>query len=273
MNKKTNNSFSKRASSYDSQSFVQEDVNNRLLDRLNLIKHYKKDILEIGSGTGCLSQKLKQTYPSINLTSMDLSHEMLLIHKNKNPHAKCINAKAEYPPFKHEVFDTILSSLTLHWCEIDDSMFKKYHSLLKPEGLFLFSVAGPDTFKEFRKCPKEIYNKLRFNNFVDMHYYGDYLLNSNFKDPVVDNELITLEFSTFDKLLKSLRHTGTNISASNQNQTISKTEYKAIKSSLYCDSINAYELTYEIIFGYALKHPKTLDKSSKLIEIKEVKKD
>ena len=155
MNKKTNNSFSKRASSYDSQSFVQDDVNNRLLDRLNLIKHYKKDILEIGSGTGCLSQKLKQTYPSINLTSMDLSHEMLLIHKNKNPHAKCINAKAEYPPFKHEVFDTILSSLTLHWCEIDDSMFKKYHSLLKPEGLFLFSVAGPDTFKELENVQKK----------------------------------------------------------------------------------------------------------------------
>ena len=106
-----------------------------------------------------------------------------------------------------------------------------------------------------------------------MHHYGDYLFNSNFKDPVVDNEQITLEFSTFDKLLNSLRLTGTNIISSNQNQTISKSEYKIIKSSLYCESINAYELTYEIIFGYALKHPKTFDKASKFIEIKEVKKD
>ena len=273
MNNKISNSFSKRASSYDSQSFVQEDVNKRLLDRLNIIKHIKEDILEVGSGTGCLSQNLKQNYPSINLISMDLSHEMSLVHKNKNIHAKCITAEAEHPPFKDEVFDTILSSLTLHWCKTDESLFLKYHSLLKPGGLFLFSVAGPDTFREFRKCPKEIYNKLRFNSFVDMHHYGDYLLNSNFKDPVVDNEKITLEFSTFDKLLKSLRLTGTNIIESNQNRTISKSEYKTIKSSLYNERINAYELTYEIIFGYALKYPKTFDKPGKFVEIKEVKKD
>ena len=273
MKNNSNNSFSKRASSYDSQSYVQEDVNRRLLERLNLIKHNSLDTLEIGSGTGRLSEDLKQKYPSINLISMDLSHEMSMIHKHKNTKAKCITAKAEHPPFKEESFDTILTSLTLHWCEIDIILFKKYNELLKPGGLFLFSVAGPDTFKEFRKCPREIYNKLRFNSFIDMHHYGDYLLNSNFKDPVVDNEQITLEFSTFDKLLKSLRLTGTNIISSNNNPTISRPEYQAIKTSLYNEDVNAYELTYEIIFGYALKHPKTLDKTSKLIELKEVKKD
>ena len=44
-------SFSHKAYSYDSQSFVQQDVNKRLLSRLDLIKHTNKDILEIGSGT------------------------------------------------------------------------------------------------------------------------------------------------------------------------------------------------------------------------------
>ena len=40
-------SFSDKAYSYDSQSFVQKDVNKRLLSRLNLIIHTKRDILEI----------------------------------------------------------------------------------------------------------------------------------------------------------------------------------------------------------------------------------
>ena len=273
MKKNFNNSFSKRAKSYDSQSFVQEDVNERLLNRLNLIKHKKNFTLEVGSGTGNLSEKLKQKYPSMNLISMDLSYEMSKIHKYKNVSSKCVTAKAEYPPFKEEIFDTIISSLTLHWCDIDIELFKKYYNLLKADGLFLFSVAGPDTFKEFRKCPKEIYNKLRFNSFIDMHHYGDYLLNSNFKDPVVDNEQITLEFSSFDKLLRSLRLTGTNIILPNSNEAISKSEYKTIESSLYNKDSNSYELTYEIIFGYALKDAKTLDKTSKLIEIKDLKKD
>ena len=44
MNNKISNSFSKRASSYDSQSFVQEDVNKRLsgkvVTKISLLKNY-----------------------------------------------------------------------------------------------------------------------------------------------------------------------------------------------------------------------------------------
>ena len=266
-------SFSHKAYSYDSQSFVQKDVNKRLLNRLDLIMHTKKNILEIGSGTGNLSDELKKKYTKAKVVSLDLSHEMSKIHKSKNPNADCITAAGESPPFKGESFDTILSSLTLHWCKVDLDLFSSYSNLLKPEGLLLFTVAGPDTFKEFKKCPQEIYSKLRFNRFLDMHHYGDFMLSANFKDPVVDNELITLEFSSFEQLLKSLRLTGTNITNDNQAHQITKSEYKKIEESLYNKESNSFELTYEVIFGYALKHPKTLDKSSKFIQIKELKKE
>jgi malonyl-CoA O-methyltransferase len=266
-------SFSDKAYSYDSQSFVQKDVNKRLLSRLDLVKHSMKDILEIGSGTGALSSAIQKKYSKAKIVSLDLSHEMSKIHKLKNPNAICITAIGENPPFKKETFDTILSSLTLHWCKVDLNLFLKYTYLLKPEGLLLFTAAGPDTFREFKKCPQEIYNKLRFNRFLDMHHYGDFMLSANLKDPVVDSELITLEFSSLELLLKSLRFTGTNITSNEHSQHITKSEYNIIEQSLYNEQSNSFELTYEIIFGYALKHPKTLDKSSKLIEIKEVKKD
>ena len=266
-------SFSEKAYSYDSQSFVQKDVNKRLSNRLDFIKHTKKDILEIGSGTGNLSDALQKKYINAKVVSLDLSQEMSKIHKQKNPNAVCITAEGENPPFKDESFDTIVSSLTLHWCKIDPEIFTCFLNLLKPEGLLLFSVAGPDTFKEFKKCPQEIYNKLRFNRFLDMHHYGDFMLSANFKDPVVDNELITLEFSSFEQLLKSLRLTGTNVTNDCHNQQITKSEYKIVEQSLYSKESNAFELTYEVIFGYALKHPKTLDKPGKYIRIKELKKE
>ena len=44
------NPFSNKASSYDKHSFIQKEVNNRLLSRLDLIKHDKLNVLEIGSG-------------------------------------------------------------------------------------------------------------------------------------------------------------------------------------------------------------------------------
>ncbi len=266
------NPFSKKATTYDTHSFIQKEVNNRLLNRLDLIKHDKSNILEIGSGTGKLSQDLEQKYPDVNVISMDLSHEMSQVHKKKNYNAKCIVGDAENPPFQLSTFDTLLSSLTLHWCNIDSNLFLKFSNLLIPNGLLLFSVAGPDTFKEFKKCPPDIYEKLRFNRYLDMHHYGDFLLHSDFKDPVVDNEQITVEFSTFSKLMKSIRLTGTNITDSTNRAHISKAEYNIIKSCLYNDASSSFELTYDIIFGYALKPAKTLNKSGKLIKIKEIKK-
>ena len=72
------NPFSNKASSYDKHSFIQKEVNNRLLSRLDLIKHDKLNVLEIGSGTGYLSQDLQQKHPHVNIISMDLSYDCLL---------------------------------------------------------------------------------------------------------------------------------------------------------------------------------------------------
>ncbi len=105
-----------------------------------------------------------------------------------------------------------------------------------------------------------------------MHHYGDFLLQSDFRDPVMDNEQITIEFPTFSQLLDSIRLTGTNITDNLNRTHITKAEYNNIKSSLYNDSSNSFELTYDVIFGYALKPPKTPNKSGKLIKIKEIKK-
>ena len=144
---------------------------------------------------------------------------MLQVHRNKNHNAKCVVGHAENLPFKLSSFDTILSSLRFIGALLTQSYFL-ISNLLKPQGLLLFSVSGPDTFKEFKKCPPNILQKLRFNDFLDMHHYGDFLLNSNFKDPVVDNEQITLEFSSFNQLLKSIRLTGTNITESSNRARI-----------------------------------------------------
>ncbi len=267
------NSFSRRAQTYDSQSFIQTEVTKRLLKRLELIKHDKCDILDIGSGTGKLSLDIKKKYSSVNITCMDISYEMHQVHRQKEPKAKCIVGSAERLPFEQSSFDTILSSLTLHWCSVNSDLFKKISSLLMPHGLFLFSVVGPDTLKEFRKCPSEIYSKLRFNSYIDMHHYGDLMLAADFKDPVVDNEKITIEFSSFEQLLKSLRFSGTNLTSPSNKSYITKSEYLKIKECLYNESSKTFDITYDIIFGYALKPNKTLNKSGKFIEIKELKKE
>ena len=117
------NSFSRRAQTYDSQSFIQIEVNRRLLKRLELIKHDKSNILDIGSGTGKLSLDIKKKYSSTSVTCLDISYEMQQVHRQKEPMANCIVGSAERPPFEPSSFDTILSSLTLHWCSVSSDLF------------------------------------------------------------------------------------------------------------------------------------------------------
>lgn len=274
MKSKLIESFKNKAFTYDEYSYLQREVNSRLSSRLSLIKHSPEYILDIGSGTGELSLSLHNKFPNAHIYSSDICIEMLEIHKNKKDQSFKIVADAEALPFREDSFDTVLSSLTFHWCKIDEYFFSNFLKILKPGGLLLFSAAGPNTLREFRECSFDISSKLELNHFLDMHHYGDYLLKSAFDDPVVDSETIIVQFSSFNSLMDSLRKTGTNFCMSSHKRNfISKTEYKDIKSSTYNSDKNCYELTFEIIFGYAIKLPKNPIKPGNLIEIKEVKKE
>ena len=70
-------SFDKKASSYDKYSLIQDEVAQRLCDRLSNITIKPVSILDIGCGTGYLSDMLFKLYPHANITCLDISLNML----------------------------------------------------------------------------------------------------------------------------------------------------------------------------------------------------
>ena len=66
-------SFDKKASSYDKYSLVQDEVARRLCDRLSNITIKPMNILDIGCGTGYLSDLLFKLYPHANIKCLDIS--------------------------------------------------------------------------------------------------------------------------------------------------------------------------------------------------------
>ena len=49
---------------------------------------------------------------------------------------------------------------------------------------------------------------IRDRRFTDLHDYGDMLLECGFADPVMDAEVLTLTYTSFDDLLNDLRRSG-----------------------------------------------------------------
>jgi malonyl-CoA O-methyltransferase len=68
----------------------------------------------------------------------------------------------------------------------------------------MFSTLGPDSLKELRGAAGE----RRVHTFIDMHDLGDMLLATGFSAPVMDMELITLEYPGAGTLLDDLRGSG-----------------------------------------------------------------
>ena len=247
-------SFDAKSSSYDQYSFVQKEVSERMIQRLKFLKSKPLNILDIGCGTGYLSNLINQYLPNSNIVCMDFSYEMASQCKNKNIKLEPLVADAEYMPFKTSTFDLVISSFTLHWCQQIDKIFSDIFRILKNDGNFMFTTVGPDTLKELRDAYKLIDNYEHINTFDDMHTYGDILLSSGFHDPVMDIERLIIEYKNFNEVLQSLRKTGASTVIYNENKFTTKKSLKDLENHYKKSNKNGlFPVTYEMIYGVAWK--------------------
>ena len=270
--KRIRESFNRRADTYDNYAIIQKEVAGRIFDRLSGIKIQPKSILDLGCGTGFLTQKISALYPDAKIIPLDFSEEMLRICRSKVNKANPICADIENIPINESCFDLIISSLTFHWATDLYSIFLKIHELLKNDGCFLFSSIGPDTLFELRGALSKIDKQERVNRFIDMHHYGDALLKIGFSDPVVDNEKIIVEYRSFSDVLKSLKKIGANTVEKISKKRLSKNDFKTAQDAYNIDENSNYPVTYEVLYGLAWKKTPSNPKINEgVIPIKPIK--
>ena len=270
--KRIRESFNRRANTYDSYGIIQKEVADRVFDRLSAIKIQPNLILDLGCGTGFLTQKISALYPDAKIISLDFSEKMLRICRSKVNHTSPVCADIENIPIKESCFDLIISSLTFHWATDLYGTFLKTHQLLKNNGCFLFSSIGPDTLFELRAALNKVDSSERVNRFIDMHHYGDALLKIGFSDPVVDNEKIIVEYKSFSDVLKSLKKIGANTVEKVSDKKLSKNNYRTARDSYKMNKNTNYPVTYEVLYGLAWKKTPSNPKINEdVIPIKKIK--
>lgn len=99
-------------------------------------------ILDIGAGTGLLTEMVLQKYPSAHVELIDISSEMLQVAENRlkvYPNVIIINSDINDIPLKGNRYDAIVSSLAIHHLT-DNDKIKLYHKIfhgLKNNGIFI----------------------------------------------------------------------------------------------------------------------------------------
>lgn len=249
-------SFNKAASFYESHAFVQKEIGKRLLSRLDFLNLKFDTILDAGCGTGLLMQDLKKRFPKSLLIGIDIAQDMLKQAKKKKASflqkkSHLLHADIEKLPFKENQFDLVFSNLVLHWGDFNQCLSRLEH-VLKPGGMILFTLPGPDTLTELMSAFQRVDPFAHINHFNDMHDYGDLLQQHKFQNVVMDMEKITFEYTSLWQLLKDLKYTGVRNINPNRCQHLTPRSHFDKLIEAYPTIENKYPVTFEVIFGHAI---------------------
>lgn len=270
------NSFNKHAKNYEKVAIVQKEIGTRLLQRLDYLKFKPRRILDLGCGCGYFSVLLQNKYPDAEIFSLDIAFNMLkeTSAKAENINMRLINADAGQLPIKTDSFDLIFANQVIHWIEPINQILAEILRVLKVNGLLLFSTLGPVSLIELKNAWALVDNHEHVQNFLDMHHIGDILQQELFKDPVVDMEYITVQYPDAMRLIKNIKNQGVrNISQKRKRGLTTKGELEKLMTALPKTEDGKYPLTYEVIYGHALKSELQKNNEASFITIEQIKKN
>ena len=248
--------FSRSAETYDDVAVLQREIGSRMIERLDYIKLQPRVILDAGAGTGHCSGLLMQRYTKAKIISLDFALPLLTKAQHRGrwlrrPH--CLCGDFEQLPLADQSVDMVFSNAAIQWCNDLPAAFQEFMRVLKPNGLLMFSSFGPDTLKELRAAWAEVDDETHTSDFVDMHDIGDILVQSQYADPVMDAENLTLTYETVNGLVRDLKSLGAHNAMQQRNRGM-------MGKSRWQNMVQAYEqfridgrlpATYEVVYGHS----------------------
>jgi malonyl-CoA O-methyltransferase len=236
--------FERAAPTYTEAARLEAEVAARMLERLDYMKLAPRRILDAASGPP--GRALAKRYAGAQVLALDFSLGMLRAGKRsllrKNPLRVC--GDLEQLPLEAEAIDFTWCNMALHWLSDPLPALREFARVLSPEGLLMFSTLGPDTLKELRAAA----GASRVHAFTDMHDLGDMLVAAGFSAPVMDMEMIEIEYTKGKNLLADLRATGQTSARGDRARGLAGRRFaEALRARL------AAKATFEVVYGHAWK--------------------
>jgi malonyl-CoA O-methyltransferase len=266
--------FNRAAITYSNAAVVQREVGNRLLERFDMMKLAPHTILDVGCGPGTHTSALRTRFPNANVVALDHAMKMVelaspapsgLMTKLTSAFGKSardagIVADMTKLPIKHSAADVLWSNFALQWANDLPALFAEWNRATKVNGVLMFTMPGPDTLIELRRAVNEALPARASSLHVhtDLHDIGDMLVHAGFADPVMDMEVITLEYKTTDALWADLRAQGAMSAVhARPHGLISPRTWQRLNDALNAqrDANGMIRMSVEVVYGHAWKVP------------------
>ncbi len=262
--------------------FIRREVAHRMHERLQLVRLVPQRVLDAGCGNGADLAMLQKEYAAAQIVGVDGAEAML--SAAEAPQAgglnrlisKLLPAKSGIDlvcgdfadlPLGPGSVNLVWSNLALHWHPQPDRVFAEWRRVLRVNGLLMFSCFGPDTLQEVRAAFADVDLAPHTLPFVDMHDFGDQLVEAGFSTPVMDMEKITVTYDDPHKLLAEVRALGGNPLTTAPRGLLGRAAYARLLASIEKQrrSDGKLALTFEVIYGHAFRPEARLTKDGEAI--------
>ncbi|RTZ43146.1 methyltransferase domain-containing protein [Candidimonas sp. SYP-B2681] len=257
-----------RRSPLDSAQFLYGEIAQRMLQRLSYIRVAPVAVLDAGCGAAHALEPLRARYAELDYKGLDNCAPLLeaarqrylakpgfwqKLRNKPTPPAEFILADMAESGLAPESMDLVWSNMALHWHPEPHQVLSEWRRVLKPGALVMFSCLGPGSLAELRKAIVDANLQTNTPQYVDMHDFGDLLIERGFSDPVMDQEIITLTYRTPEKLLEDMRTLGGNPSLDRRRGLVGRQWRQRLLDALerqrHIDG--TIHLTLEVAYGHA----------------------
>lgn len=249
--------FARAAAGYDAAAVLQHEVEDRLLERLDLLGDAPARVLDLGCGPGRAAAAMKRRWPRAQVIALDPARPMLQQARSRSRWLRpirCVQGEAEALPLAEGSLDLVFSSLALQWVQSLPRALGELRRVLRPGGLLLIATFGPRTLMELREAFAEADQAPHVSRFPDLQVLGDALQAAGFRDPVADRDDFDLRYREVGDLMRELRAIGaTNALAARRRSLTGKGRLARMRAAYerLRGSDGRLPATYEVLYAQA----------------------
>lgn len=256
--------FSRAAEEYDHYALVQKKMAVRLLEFAKAEqKKPPKRILEIGCGTGYLTQLLARKFPESSILATDISAAMLKAAQSKlgnQTQVRFAQMDGERLDDGTE-YDLIIANAVFQWFAAYTRAFVGFYRRLVPGGSLIYATFGPGTFEELQTAFSQAYQK---NSLPTAYQSGPRFLSVQELEAVAAQVGFASSYSEQEHreyfpqvkdFLQSVKKVGANNANRGENLHVPKKvmlDMLEYYQEQFCENQQVYA-TYHVIFGASQK--------------------